>query len=93
MLDVHKSKSRICHLLKDGIYRKRITFFSEREVEMQDLNLIMAKYYSPNELFVGQVEEIIDMLTERLAERFPRIQAVNKANHIVAKYYLNIPET
>ncbi|MFQ6068855.1 MAG: hypothetical protein ACE5KD_04840 [Candidatus Bathyarchaeia archaeon] len=59
---------------------------------MQDLNVIMAKYYLPNELFVGQVEEVIDMLTERLAERFPYNQAVNKANYIVAKYYLNITE-
>ena len=57
---------------------------------MQDLNVIMAKYYLPNELFVGQVEEVIDMLTERLAERLPYNQAVNKANHIVAKYYLNV---
>jgi len=59
---------------------------------MQDLNVILAKYYLPNELLVGQVEEIIDMLTEQLAECFPYTQAVNKANHIVAKYYLNIAE-
>ena len=59
-------------------------------IKMQDLNVIFAKYYLPNELFVGQVEEVIDMLTERLAERFPHNQAVNKANHIVAKYYLNV---
>jgi len=49
----------------------------------------MAKYYLPDELFVGQVEEVIDMLTDELAKRFPLIQAVNKANHIIAKYYLN----
>lgn len=60
---------------------------------MEDLNVIIAKYYLPNELFVGQVDEVVDMLTERLTERFPRIQAVNKANQIVAKYYLNIAET
>ena len=61
-------------------------------IEMHDLNVIMAKYYLPNELFIGQIEEVIDMLTKRLAERFPHNQAVNKANHIVAKYYLNIAE-
>jgi hypothetical protein len=59
-------------------------------MEMQDLNVIIAKYYLRNELFAGQVEEVIDMLTERLAERLPHIQAVNKANHLIAKYYLNI---
>ena len=59
---------------------------------MQDLNVIIAKYYLPNELPVGQVEEVISMLTERFAERFPHIQAVNKANHIIARYYLNIAE-
>lgn len=61
-------------------------------VETQDLNPIIAKYYLTDELFVFQVEEFIDMLTEYLAERFPHIQAVNKANHFVAKYYLNIAE-
>jgi hypothetical protein len=57
---------------------------------MQDLNLIVAKYYLPNALFVGQVEEIIDMLTERLTQRFSHDQAVTKANHLVAKYYLMV---
>ena len=56
---------------------------------MRHLNVLMAKYYLPDELFVGQVEEVIDMLTEELAKRFPFIKAVNKANHIIAKYYLN----
>ena len=56
---------------------------------MRHLNVLMAKYYLPDELFVGQVEEVIDMLTDELAKRFPLIQAVNKANHIIAKYYLN----
>ena len=65
---------------------------SLRVVETQDLNTIIAKYYLPDKLFVFQVEELIDMLTEYLAERFPHIQAVNKANHFVAKYYLNISE-
>ena len=56
---------------------------------MRHLNVLMAKYYLPDELFVGQVEEVIDMLTEELAKRFSLIQALNKANHIIAKYYLN----
>lgn len=56
---------------------------------MRHLNVLMAKYYLPDELFVGQVEEVIDMLTDELAKRFSLIQAVNKANHIIAKYYLN----
>jgi len=43
-------------------------------------------------LFVGQVEEIINLLIERLAERFPHDQAVNKANQILSKYFLNIAE-
>lgn len=59
---------------------------------MQDLDVIIAKYYLPDELFVCQVEEVINMLTEQLAERLPHIQAVNKANHILAKFYLNIAE-
>lgn len=59
---------------------------------MKDLEVIIAKYYFPNELFVGQVEEIIDMLIEGLAGRFPYDQAVSKANRIVEKYYLNIAE-
>lgn len=59
---------------------------------MQDLNMIIAKYYLPEELFVCQIEEVLDMLTECLARRLPHIQAVNKANHIVAKYYLNVAE-
>ena len=59
---------------------------------MKDLEVIIAKYYFPNELFVGQVEEIIDLLIERLARRFPYDQAVSKANQIVEKYYLDITE-
>ena len=59
---------------------------------MKDIEVIIAKYYFPNELFVGQVEEIINLLTERLAEHFPRDQAVKKANQILTKYYWNIPE-
>jgi hypothetical protein len=56
---------------------------------MRNLNVLIAKYYLPDELFVGQVEEVIDMLTDELSKRFPLIQAANKANHIIAKYYLN----
>ena len=56
---------------------------------MKNLEVIIAKYYFPNELFVGQVREIIHLLTERLAGRYPHDQAVNKANKILAKYYLN----
>ena len=59
---------------------------------MKDLEVVIAKYYFPDELFVGQVLEIINLLTERLAERFPHEQAANRANLIVAKYYLNISE-
>ena len=54
---------------------------------MKNLEVIIAKYYLPDELFVGQVKEIIDLLTERLAELFPQDQAVSKANQILAKYY------
>jgi hypothetical protein len=57
---------------------------------IRDLNVTIAKYYLPDELFVGQVEEIINMLTEKLANRFPNVEAVNKANLIIARYYLNI---
>ena len=56
---------------------------------MKNLEAIIAKYYFPNELFVSQVTEIIDLLTERLAWYFPHDQAVDKANDIVTKYYLN----
>ena len=59
---------------------------------MKDLGVIIAKYYFPNELFVGQVEEIINLLTETLARRLPHDQAVKKANRILTKYYLNITE-
>lgn len=59
---------------------------------MHDLNTVIAKYYLSDELFIGQVEEVIDILTERLAERFQYSQAVNRANHIIAKYYLDIVE-
>ncbi|UCE96775.1 MAG: hypothetical protein JSV51_04080 [Candidatus Bathyarchaeota archaeon] len=55
---------------------------------MKDLEVIIAKYYFPNELFVGQVEEIINMLTESLARHFSHEQAVIKASQIVTKYYL-----
>jgi hypothetical protein len=56
---------------------------------MKDLDAIIAKYYFPDELFVGQVNEIIQMLTERLAERLPYTLAVRKANAILTKYYFN----
>jgi len=59
---------------------------------MKDLDVIIAKYYFPDELFVGQVEEIINLLIERLAGRFPYAQAVNKTKQILEKYYLNIAE-
>lgn len=61
-------------------------------IETHDLNAIIAKYYLTDRLFVFQIEELIDILTEYLAERFPHTQAVNKANYFVAKYYLNIAE-
>ena len=54
---------------------------------MKNLEVIIAKYYLPDELFVGQVREIIDLLTERLAELYPQGQAANKASQILAKYY------
>jgi hypothetical protein len=57
---------------------------------MQGFNQIVAKYYMPNKLFVGQVEEVIDMLTERLAQQCSHVEAVTKANHLVAKYYLMV---
>lgn len=74
--------------------------------EMQDLNLIMekleeelalgpqlmARFYKPDDLLVGQAKEILDMLTECLAARFPRNQAVTKAKHIMAEYYFDITE-
>jgi len=78
--------------MKDGILEKSIILFSERAGKMKDLEVIIAKYYFPNELFVGQVKEIIKLLTEGLAGHFPHDQAVSKANLIVAKYYLNISE-
>jgi len=56
---------------------------------MENLEVIIAKYYFPDELFVGQVREIINLLTESLAGHYPHDQAVNKANQILAKYYLN----
>ncbi|UCG37467.1 MAG: hypothetical protein JSV64_04140 [Candidatus Bathyarchaeota archaeon] len=59
---------------------------------MTDLEIIIAKYYFPNELFVGQVEEIIALLTERYATHFPLDQAVNKANRFVLMYYLGAKE-
>ena len=59
---------------------------------MKDLGVIIAKYYFPNELFVGQVEEIINLLTETLARRLLHDQAVEKANQILTKYYFNVPE-
>ena len=54
---------------------------------MKNLEVIIAKYYLPDELFVGQVREIIDLLTEKLDEFYPHDQAVNKASQILAKYY------
>jgi hypothetical protein len=56
---------------------------------MKNLEVIIAKYYFPDELFVGQVREIINLLTERLAEHYSQDQAVDKANQILEKYYLN----
>ncbi|UCH32445.1 MAG: hypothetical protein JSV05_03445 [Candidatus Bathyarchaeota archaeon] len=56
---------------------------------MKNLEVIIAKYYFPDELFVGQVKEIVRRLTERLAERLPYDQAVHKAHQFVEKYYLN----
>ena len=56
---------------------------------MKNLEVIIAKYYFPNELFVGQVREIIHLLTEQLTGRYPHDQAVSKANEILVKYYLN----
>lgn len=60
------------------------------KTDAPDLSVLIAKYYLPNELLVDQVEEVIDMLTEELAQRFSPIQAVNKANSFIAKYYLNL---
>ncbi|NIV44822.1 hypothetical protein GWN49_08130 [Candidatus Bathyarchaeota archaeon] len=57
---------------------------------MPDFNQIVAKYYMPNQLFVGQVEAIIDLLTEQLAQQCSHVEAVTKANHLVAKYYLMV---
>jgi hypothetical protein len=59
---------------------------------MTDLEIIIAKYYFPNELFVGQVEEIIALLTERFARHFPHDQAVDRANRFVTTYYLGSTE-
>ncbi len=56
---------------------------------MKDLEIIMAKYYFPDELFVGQVKEIIKLLTRSLARRFPQEYAEDQAHKIIAKYYLN----
>ncbi|MGD8566146.1 MAG: hypothetical protein PVF96_07340 [Candidatus Bathyarchaeota archaeon] len=56
---------------------------------MKNLEVIIAKYYLPNELVVGQVQEIIDLLTEQLTRSYPHDQAVSKTNEILAKYYLN----
>ena len=58
---------------------------------MKDLDVIIAKYYFPDELFVGQVNEIIQLLTAKLAERLPYTMAVRKANDILTKYYFNSP--
>lgn len=56
---------------------------------MKDLDVIIAKYYFPDELFVGQVEEVVNLLAEGLSKLYSPDQAVNKANQIVAKYYLS----
>ncbi len=56
---------------------------------MKDLDVIIAKYYFPDELFVGQVEEVVNLLAEGLGRRYSPDQAVNKANQIVTKYYLS----
>ena len=56
---------------------------------MKDLEVIIAKYYFPNELFAGQVKEITNMLIRKFAKHFPRYEAVDKAYKILEKYYLN----
>ena len=60
---------------------------------MKNLEVIIAKYYFPNELFVGQVKEIIRLLTERLNGRFSYDQAVSRANQILTKYYFYTTES
>ncbi|UCB59947.1 MAG: hypothetical protein JSW72_07485 [Candidatus Bathyarchaeota archaeon] len=84
-----QSKTRIYHFKKDDIYRKNISILCKREREMKDLDVIIAKYYFPDELFVGQVEEVVNLLAEGLSKLYSPDQAVNKANQIVAKYYLS----
>ena len=54
---------------------------------MKNLEVIIAKYYLPDELFIGQVREIIELLTERLTEFYPQDQAMIKASEVLAKYY------
>lgn len=56
---------------------------------MRNLDVIIAKYYFPDELFVGQVREIISLLTKALTEHYPEDQAVDKAHQILERYYLN----
>jgi hypothetical protein len=56
---------------------------------MNDLEVIIAKYYFPDELFVGQVQEILQLLTEKLAAQLPYPLAVHKANEILTKHYFN----
>jgi hypothetical protein len=56
---------------------------------MNDLELIIAKYYFPDELFVGQVQEIIKLLTAKLADQLPHPLAIRKANEILTKHYFN----
>lgn len=56
---------------------------------MNNLEVIIAKYYFPDELFVGQVQEIIKLLTAKLADRLPYPLAIRKANEILTKHYFN----
>jgi hypothetical protein len=58
---------------------------------MKNLEVIIAKYYFPDELFVGQVREIFYLLAERLTGQYPHDQAVTRADQILTKYYLNTP--
>jgi hypothetical protein len=54
---------------------------------MEYLEFIIAKYYLPNELFIGQVEEIMNLLIEKFAKRLTFVQAVDKAAHFLEEYY------
>ena len=44
-------------------------------------------------LWLLRVEEIYSQLIEHLGDRFKDpVEAINKATHLLAKYYLNIEE-